>query len=97
MVGSLVSNEKFMIAYKLRTYRGLKIPLLEHIVIGYSRAIYCIVGMGGRDVLTRVEYTSISLVPKEDKGSGCVSKSIISAVGEPCEEGREAIEGVRSC
>ena len=54
MVGSWVYDEDFVIACRSRTYRGLKIPLLEYVVIGYPGAIGCIVGMGSGDVPTWV-------------------------------------------
>ena len=55
MVGLLVSDEDFVIACRSRTCSGLKIPLLECIVIGCLGAIGCVVGMGGGETLTRVE------------------------------------------
>ena len=85
-----------MIACRSRIYRGLKIPLLERVVIGCPRAIGCVVGMDSRDILTWVGGTSESLVLEEDKGSGCVSKGNTLAVGESCEKGRGAIKGVRN-
>ena len=91
MVDSLVFDENFMIAYRSKTYCGLKIPLLDRIVIRCLGAIGYVIGIGGGDVPTRVGGTSVSLVPS----SGCVG--IISIVGEPCEEGRGAMVGVRSC
>ena len=96
MVGSLVSNKDFVIACRSRTYRGLKISLLEYVVIGCPRAIGCVMGIDIGDVLTWVGSTSESLVLEEDKGSGCVSEGNTSVVGESCEKGRGAIKGVRS-
>ena len=48
----MVSNSDFVIACRSRIYRGLKIPLLECVVIGCPRAIGFVVGMDSRDVLT---------------------------------------------
>ena len=37
------------------------------------------------------------LLSGEDKGSNCDSEGMPSIVGEPSEEGRGTMEGVRSC
>ena len=52
MVGSLFSNEDFVIACKSMTCHSLTIPLLEHILIRCPMAIGCDVSMGGREALT---------------------------------------------
>ena len=39
----------------------------------------------------------MSLVLGKDKGSDCNSEGMSSIVGEPSEEGRGTMEGVRSC
>ena len=51
MVGSMVSDEDVVMVCRSRICRGLKTPLLDHVVIGYPGAIGCVVGMGSGEAL----------------------------------------------
>ena len=54
MVRSVVSDENVVMVCRSRICRGLKIPLLERVVIGCPGAIEGVVGMGGGGAQIRV-------------------------------------------
>ena len=97
VVGSLVSREELVIVWRSRTWRGLKIPLFERVVIGWLGTAGCVIGKSGGEASTGCKRgwdTSMAL----GKESCCVSEDTTSVVGETCEEGRgEGMGGVESC